>query len=146
MCDTLEILHQVQNVRFRPRRFLALLGMTLPPCGYCLKASMTAMPALWIPAYAKMTVRDAGNDVPGRPSGLQTRSAMTVRGGISVLFAKGFIYGCGFYLFLDWHCSAGFCSSVVCELFVWCAHHANADVVNEVVDGLFHGHGFVSPS
>ena len=49
-------------------------------------------------------------------------------------------------LLLDWHCSAGFCSSVVCELFVWRAHHANAYVVDEVVDGLFHGHGFVSPS
>ena len=41
-----------------------------PPCGYCLKASMTPchVPALWFPAYAGMTVRDAGNDGRARPS------------------------------------------------------------------------------
>ena len=31
-----------------------------PPCGYCLEASMTDPATLWIPAYAGMTVRDAG--------------------------------------------------------------------------------------
>ena len=31
------------------------------PCGYCLEASMTT--ALWIPAYAGMTVRDARKDM-----------------------------------------------------------------------------------
>ena len=38
-----------------------------PRCGYCLKASMTGRPdpPLWFPAYAGMTVRDAGNDGEG---------------------------------------------------------------------------------
>ena len=38
-----------------------------PLCGYCLEVSMTGRPdpPLWFPAYAGMTVRDAGNDCMG---------------------------------------------------------------------------------
>ena len=50
-----------------------------PPCGYCLEASMTDPAALWIPAYAGMTVRDAGMTV--RDAGMTVRDA-----GMTVIF------------------------------------------------------------
>ena len=69
-----------------PSRERGILSVVLacccPPCGYCLKASMTdplSVPALWIPAYAGMTVRGAGYDGPG-----------DLRG-VAVCFCKGLL-------------------------------------------------------
>ena len=51
----------------RERGNAVVLDCFAPPCGYCLKASMTAAvrPALWIPAYAGMTVGFAKVSIKG---------------------------------------------------------------------------------
>ena len=48
--------------------------VALPPCGYCLKASMTAPPVLSAPVDSRLRGNDGHTPYP---SGLRIKSAMT---------------------------------------------------------------------